>query len=185
MSAFALKLIRRPKASNSMRKAIQTEVRKTLTDLSGKIKTRMEQDVNDWDEQPKLSVDIAVDNQKWQIVGKVDKRSKIGKIYGWVDHGTASRGDQKGDPYVIRPRSRNGVLRFEMPHSPKSLPNPAIPGFPSKEPVHGVITQEVIHPGIYPRNFTKVIVEEYLGRKPGSFKAVIDAAVKRAVRANK
>jgi hypothetical protein len=182
--AFILKLIRRPKSARNMQKAIQTEVKKSLTTLSGTIQVAMEKDVEDWDEKPEFKTDVTVNNARWQISGKTDKRTKMGKIYTYVDKGTAQRGGH-GSPYPIMPKNKKGMLRFSMPHVPKSMPNPVVSGFPSTEPKHDVVTKAVMHPGIYPRNFTKTIVDKYLGRKSGSFKAIIDAAIKRAVRAQK
>ena len=114
-----------------------------------------------------------------------DRREKIGRIYGWVDKGTATY--IGGSKYPIVP-VRAKALKFPVPHMPKSLPG--ITGIgPSVVLSHGnakqvdVLAKKVMHPGIRPRDFSKSMRRELAERdRPGSMKSVTDAAVKRAYR---
>lgn len=182
------KLIRHPKTSTQQIKAIQEEVQAAL-DNFGKntVVPRLKQDTASWDNQPNFSTVVNITSKRWTLQAKVDKRNQSGKIYNWVDKGTASRSVNGGNPYTIVAKHKTangmpGMLKFTVPHHPISLPNPAVSGFPPSGESKTVITPVVTHPGIYPRNFTKTILEELKGKQAGGFKSVIDAAIKRAIR---
>lgn len=175
-----LELIRIPRSGKMRHKDIQDEVRKALNDLGDKSIKTLQDDVKEWNEKPEFTKKVSVVSKKWALSVKTSKSRKIGKIFDWVDKGTGSRGGHKD--YVIKPKRKNGMLRFSWPNNPKSLPNPAIPGFPQTDPVRGVRRKEVIHPGIYPRNFTKTLFDALKDRtKPGGFRSVVEAAIKRAI----
>lgn len=179
-----IKLAHKPMSGKRMNSIVRDEVRKALRQLGDDSVTQLQTDVKDWEHQPKFSSKATVSDKKWQLEVKVNRREKAGKIYNWVDQGTAARGNVPGQPYPIVPKKKNkkGMLEFWMPHSPKTMPNPEIPGFPSNEPLHLVRTPAVMHPGIYPRNFTTVLKDKLKSGKPGSFRNVVEAAVKRALR---
>jgi hypothetical protein len=180
---MAFTVTRRPRSANVMHNIVRKEVRQALQELADKTKKELEDYVKDWEEKPKFTVKVGVSDEQWYIDVKVNRRNKIGRIFTWVDKGTGKRGG--GKSYFIRPKKRNksGWLRFTVPHSPKTLPFPTIAGFPANEPFRKVKTYLVIHPGIYPRNFTTRVHNKLAERnKPGSFKSVVDAAIKRAFR---
>ena len=177
---FTIKLIRRPKAASRQKKDIQDEVRKALNTLGDASIKDLTDQISDWQDKPKFIKKVTVGTKTWVLQVKTDSRTKAGKIYNWVDKGTGSRGGHKD--YVIKPKKAGGMLRFSWPNHPKSMPNPSIPGFPQSDPVRGVITKQVIHPGIYPRGYTTIMLAKLKAHKAGGFINTIEAAIKRAMR---
>ena len=185
MSRFLMKLLSKPKSPRRMHKHVLDTVEKAYQETLGK--TITDRLVNNylgaWEEVPKFSVETTVNEKRWEIRVKVDKRSKIGKIFGWVDKGTASRGLKGGKPYSITPHKQGGKLSFVAPIMPKTFPSPPITGFPRRGTPTLQVRDEVMHPGIYPRNFSKDLSDEMKDRKRvGGFRSVTEAAVKRAFR---
>jgi hypothetical protein len=143
-------------------------------------------DLGAWDEVPTFKTETKVNTKRWEIRIRVDKRQQIGKIFGYVDKGTAARGDKNvasGKEYSITPKKKGGNLSFVAPLMPKTFPSPGVAGFPRRGEPHLQVRAEVLHPGIYPRNFSKNIYDEMKQReKVGSLRSVTEAAVKRAFR---
>jgi hypothetical protein len=146
---------------------------------------RLEGDVAEWTVKPQFWCKYAVGWDKWWVKFGVDKRTKIGRIYEWVNEGTATY--VGGDPYPIVPVNAQ-VLAFKIPHYPKTLP-----GFAGVGPFvvldQGTVeqtdvrTKKVMHRGIRPRYFTKSLKRELSERgRVGGFRSVTDAAVKRGFR---
>lgn len=117
---------------------------------------------------------------------RVDKRTKAGKIFTYVDRGTGKWGKDKR-PYKIRAKTRRGVpgkLKFQTQYIAKTQavkPNARIakanvgPGVavgPWRQ------ADEVEHPGIEPRNFVSVAVNNL--QPPLRYR--IELALRRAVR---
>jgi hypothetical protein len=169
----------RPGTKRRQHELVQKEVESGLTEFSKVVRGKFEDTVNNWGEKPIFTVSIKVTKRRWSVIAKVAKTTKIGKIYGWVDKGTGSRGG--GKDYEIRPKKGN-YLTFKVPHSPITLPNPSIQGFPPTGDPKLLNVEVVHHPGIYPRNFTKTIVKWMKSKEPGAFRSVIEARVKRAFR---
>jgi len=176
-----IKLIRRPKAASRMKYIVRQEVRAALNVLAGEVQTRLEKDVSTWRNKPVFKTKVAVSDNNWRLEAKTDRRTKMGKIYGWIDKGVGEYGGFEKLP-DIKAKRKNGFLGFTVPHQPKSLPNPAVPGIPSTDTPHGVHVKSVRHPGIYPRNFTETMLSWLKSRQAGAFRSVIEAAVKRAFR---
>jgi hypothetical protein len=166
-----------------MHAEVLASVQSALQQLGVKGVAAITKEVSSWNTKPVFTYKVTVTSKTWTLEITTDKRKKIGKIFTWVDKGTALRGG-KGKPYLIAPRKENksGRLAFMTPHSPKSLPNPAIPGFPSSDAPHLMRPKRVMHPGIYPRNFTKTLYDELSSNKPGAFKSVVEAAIRRGFR---
>lgn len=158
---------------------VQAEVQKSLENLSKVVVGKYEDTVDNWDSKPQFKATVSVTRKKWILSVNVKRATKAGKIYGWVDKGTGSRGGK--EDYEIRPKKAK-YLQFTVPHSPITLPNPSIQGFPPTGDPKTIRADVVIHPGIYPRNFTKTIMTWLKSEEPGAFKSVIEAAVKRAFR---
>jgi len=154
-------------------------VKKGLEAFSKVAIAKFEENTKNWNDKPVFKSKVSVTQKRWTFTVRVMRNSKGGKIYGWVDKGTGSRGG--GKDYEIRPK-KSKYLSFTVPHSPISLPNPAIQGFPPVGDPKLVNVQVVHHPGIYPRNFTKTVEKKLKSKDPGMFRSVIEAAVKRAFR---
>lgn len=175
-----LTIVRLPRSGALRHRDIHNEVRTSLAKLGEASAEKLTNELEGWNEKPTFKSKAIVSSKRWALTISVSEKGKIGKIYKWVDKGTGSRGGNEA--YVIRPLRKDGMLAYVVPHHPFTLPNPTVPGFPPTGPEHLVMRKEVIHPGIYPRNFTKTMVETLKGRKPGSFNSVVNAAVKRALR---
>lgn len=145
---------------------------------------RLEADVATWVNKPRFWCRYAA-GKVWWIRFGYDRRTKAGRIYTYVDRGTASYAG--GSPYTIRPR-RASALSFVVPHKPKTTPGivgvgPGIVRAPGVVQQARVVTKKVTHPGVRPRNFQESLRDGLADRqKPGGFKSVTDAAVKRALR---
>jgi len=180
-------LVRRPRAARVQHNIILKEVRSYYNKLGNTMIKRLKKDVADWRLQPKFSKAVSVTRKKWSITIKCDRRTKAGKVYNWVDKGTG--GKAGGSPYVIVPKRRGGVLSFDVPHIPKSVASaggfglPGVVMSPGKVTQKHVYAQKVVHPGITPRNFTLSLKNEMKERgRPGGFKSISDAAIKRGLR---
>jgi hypothetical protein len=175
----ALVLTRRTKAKRRHHALVQQEVEKGLNELSKVVKSKFDNTVQDWKDKPEFKPVVQVTQRRWRIYMLVSKKSMPGKIFGWVDQGTGLRGG--GKEYEIRPKKAK-YLNFTVPHHPVTLPNPAIAGFPPTGDPKTINAQVIMHPGIYPRNFTKTIMTWMKSKEPGAFRSVIEASVKRAYR---
>jgi hypothetical protein len=173
------KLTRVVKAKRRRTELVQSEVRAGLEELAQVVQRKFESTVADWDAKPKFETVVSVTRKKWVIYTKVAKNTKAGKIFGWVDVGTGARGG--GQSYEIRPK-KAAYLQFKVPHSPISMPNPSVQGFPPGGDAKTIRAEVINHPGIYPRNFTKTIVDWLKSKQPGAFRSVVEARVKRALR---
>jgi hypothetical protein len=174
-----LVITRRVKVKRRHHVTVQKEVEKGLTELSKTVQGKFEDSVQDWEDKPQFKPVVQVTERRWRIYMLVSKRNMAGKVFGWVDKGTGLRGG--GKEYEIRPKKAK-YLSFTVPHSPVTLPNPAIAGFPPTGDPKTINAQVIIHPGIYPRNFTKTIMTWLKSKEPGAFRSVIEASVKRAYR---
>jgi hypothetical protein len=165
-----------------MRQAdIQAEVRTALNTLGDTSIKELQTEIADWQDQPRFSKNVTMTAKEWILQVKIDKRTKAGMIYNWVDKGTGSRGGHKDYPIV--PKKAGGMLRFSWPYAPRTMPNPGIPNFPHTDAVRGVVTKAVMHPGMYPRNFTNTMLTKLKNPKQvGGFRSTLEAAIKRAMR---
>jgi hypothetical protein len=180
-----MRLMRRPRSPRVLHKIIRDEVRAAYHTLANAIIATLLRDIQSWSEQPEFKKYVAVGKQRWWISIKYDQTTKIGMIYYWVDKGTGERGG--GEPYDIFPVEAD-QLTFTVPHIPKTVPTEfGIPGIVLQDFVsdsNTVHTNAVLdHPGIFPRNFTQSLQDYYMyGRRPGGFRSVTDAAIKRGAR---
>lgn len=175
----ALVITRKVRAKRRYHPLVQAEVEKGLTELSKTVKDKFEETVKDWNEKPEFKPKVEVTKKRWRLSMYVSKREKIGKIFGWVDKGTGSRGG--GQDYTIIPKKAKH-LTFTVPHHPVTLPNPSIEGFPPTGDAKTIRAEIIVHPGIYPRNFTKTIMTWMKSKELGAFRSTIEAAAKRAFR---
>jgi hypothetical protein len=128
---------------------------------------------------------VHVGKRVWRIQVYVDRRTRAGKIYTWVDLGTGERGG--GEAYDIFPKNAP-VLSFHVPYVPKSEPK-SVPGVTSPNfgpvnpgPEANLALTHVIAPGIRPRNFTEELRVRMKDRKnTDGLKMRIDAAIKRGI----
>lgn len=177
--AEVVTLKRKVRAERRRHEIVREEVRIGLEEFTKVIENKFSDTVKDWNTKPEFKVSVKVTKTRWKVEVKIPKTNKIGKIYGWVDKGTGVRGG--GKPYEIRPK-KSPYLQFDVPHSPVTMPNPPVDGFPPTGDAKTIRAEVIIHPGIYPRNFTKTITTWAKSKEPGAFRSVIEARVKRGFR---
>lgn len=181
-----LTLIRRPRSPRVLHDIIKEEVRTAYYTLGAEMIARLEKDIDDWAAKPDFQYRVEVGDKRWMVSIRYDKDTDIGRIYMWVDEGTAEAGG-KGEKYPIVPVNA-AALHFTVPNMPKTRAN-VVAGMPGIVWAHGhatiedVYRKKVMHPGITPRNFTKSLRDEYKQReKVGGFRSVTEAAIKRGIR---
>ena len=181
-----MKLVRRPRSAKRITELILDEVNKGYEELADKAITILDSDVQDWEHKPTFKSYITVNTKTWKFEIKVDRRTKEGKIYTWVDEGTALLGG-KGEAYDIKPK-HGKALAFKVPHYPKSVPNVVglIPGIVMSQGIMkqaDVVTKKVTHKGIRPRRFSESLRDMLMERERiGGFRSVSEASIKRGLR---
>lgn len=180
-----LKLIRRPRPATVQHQEVLDQVGPELESIAEDNIAELEEDIIDWETQPQFKSKIHVGKRVWRIQVYVDRRTRAGKIYTWVDKGTGERGG--GKPYDIWPKNAP-LLSFDVPYAPKSEPK-VVPGTPPPNygpvnpgpPAHLALTH-VLAKGIRPRNFTAELTARMKDRSnKDGFKMRIDAAIKRGL----
>ena len=190
MATAAITFVRKPRSGKVMHNIVKAEVRKKYAEIAAEMVSTLEADVEDWVNKPEFKSKVTM-GDKWKLEVRVNMRKKSGKIYKWVDEGTAENAGKGGSKYLIEPKkARRGrqakpYLVFGVPDFPKTIP-PVSGGRPTKGGGKGdqtlVRRKSVMHPGIRPRNFTKSLKDQYNGTKSGSFHALTEAAIKRGIR---
>lgn len=181
-----LTLVRRPRPATVQHKEILDQVGPELEDIAKDSIDELNSDVADWKTKPLFKSDVHVGKRVWRIKVYVDKRTRAGKVYNWVDKGTGERGG--GKAYDIFPKEPDGLLSFDVPYEPKTdpkiVPGVAPPDFGVVNPGpegHLALTH-VRAPGIRPRNFTAELFARMSDRKnTDGLKMRIDAAIKRGI----
>ena len=176
-----VRLVSRPVSAKRRQEVVKREIADALKALGDKSIKELEKQIEKWEETPKFKASVQSGDKVQKLLITVDANSEIGKIFTWVDQGTGERGNVKKSAYKIVPVNAK-ALKFTAPLPPKTYPYPAQPNFPKKGAPKDIVTQSVTHPGIYPRNFTKVLLNFLKGRHAGSYRNTIEAAVKRAYR---
>ena len=178
-------LVRRPRSARRLHSIVRKEVRASYKTLAVFAVRRLEQDIEDWGEQPEFKTKVVVGMKRWSIRIDYDRESEIGEIYGWVDEGTGTY--IGNDAYEIFPVDADS-LKFSVPYDPKTIPDLFGAGLgivleAGDVQQDDVFAKRVLHPGIRPRNFTKSL-QDFLKHptKVGGFRSVTEAAIKRAFR---
>lgn len=176
-------LVTRPYAVRRMYPQVLQEVRKGYEDLAKIAIGVLEDNIAMFSDEhkPTFTSKITVSKGKWQMVIKYDARTRAGKVYRYVDEGTGMAGGYREDRYVIRPKKAK-ALHFFTPFIPKTQGRSGVPPMSSLMPEAEHFRQAVLHPGIDPRHFNKELFEHLKSRRPGSFRNVTEAAVKRGFR---
>jgi len=91
-------------------------------------------------------------------------------IYGYVDEGT--------EPHIILPKGK-GMLAFPEGFVPKSQPN-VLSSFKGGTFGQTRFSKGVIHPGIKPRNFSKLILKKWKALLKGRIENAMATAAKNS-----
>lgn len=180
-----LKLVRRPRPATVQHNEILKQVEAELKDIADDNIKELEKDVSDWDLKPEFKSKVHVGKRVWRIRINVDRRTRAGKIYTYVDLGTGERGG--GEKYIITPKKAK-ALSFHVPYKPITEPK-IVPGIPPPNygpvnpgPDADLVLQRVEAKGIRPRNFTAELQARMKDRSNNQgFKRRIDKAIKRGL----
>lgn len=177
-----LKLVRRPVSAKRVVEEVLQEVRDAYVNMARGDISYLEEPISDWDTKPEFKATIKVTRRRWFYYIHVDRRTTAGKRYTWADEGTGSRGGNSD--YYIFPKQEGGLLHFEIPSTPKTAPSGPI----NQLPAGAYYLKSVKHPGIWPRKWTETMLKLKQDRTrttkevPAGFRAVSEAAIKRAYR---
>lgn len=188
--AVKIEMVSKPRAPRRLHQIVLNEVEKALEELGDEMVKRLEKDIESWDHQPEF-ISFAVANKKnWLLQVGYNRGTREADIYTWVDQGTGLHGPD-GEEYDIFPVNAD-KLNFLTPTPTKSVGESALGGLGGfgivlENALQGaqeeVFTDHVVHPGIEPRDFTGSLKKYYMeSTRPGGFRSVIEAAVKRAYR---
>ena len=146
-----------------MRQALLNSMRRTGT----KIKADFAKTTDTWSKKPKFEVVVSLTGPGPVVLVDTDD-----KIYGYVSKGT------KG-PYPI-PKAGPGLLAFRPGYFPKTQPNVlgSRAGGAYGEKI--IRNMQVMHPGIKPRNFDKM-VQKLWDKK---FKREMEATMREVAKAS-
>lgn len=154
-------LVRKPRTRLTPN-IIRDEIRKAYeTQLWPYVKQEMERPLQGWAVMPEFKHKVSVSGRRYSFSVSVDRRTKMGKIYWWVDQGTGLEGPS-GTTYVIEPVEAP-VLRFQVPYQPSTFPPTPLrytPG-PSER---WITSGHIDHPGIQARNFSEQAYNKFKDR---------------------
>lgn len=159
-------MIRRDKR---LRAELQDEMRETARD----VKNWLEVAVRSWTHKPHFASRVTLRPDYMEI--KVDIAGTYKQIFIYVDKGTGKWGKSKAPypiPKVVTPGK---YLRFQTGYSAKTGAGAKINVGTGAKSGDWVTKEQVMHPGIEPRNFTGTVFDEL---KP-SFTQRIENALRR------
>ena len=178
-------LVRRPRPPTVQHKEIMDQVEDEFNDIAEDNIAELETDVADWEARPEFKFKVHMGKRVWRLKVYVDRRTRAGKIYTWVDKGTGERGG--GKAYDIYPKKAD-ILSFHVPYKPKTLPKsvggtaPPNYGPVNPGPEADLLLMHVHALGIRPRNFTAELKERMKDRtNTDGLKMRVDAAIKRGL----
>lgn len=103
----------------------------------------LEDTTKTWDDKPTFKVDMRRRGNQYTVRARVSDMRWI-----WIDEGTKR--------HYIAPKRPGGVLRFPSMFSPKSRPN-TLRSYRGMSGPPMVYAKQVDHPGITPRNWSKML----------------------------
>lgn len=177
-----IRLVRHPRSLKRVHPLVRHEVSVAYAALAETVISLLLDEVADYSTKPEFEPNVSVGTKKWKFEIKLDKRKKANKLYVWQRDGTGPRANEPKPAFDIFPK-KAPVLRYDLPSIPKIYPdNGQIAPSSLAEP--GTVYRGAVldHPGIYPRNHGKKIVEKLKTRTSGSFHNVTEAAIKRGLR---
>lgn len=177
-----LTLTHAPRVARRMQPTVLTEVGMALLFTAHKYVEWFQAKVSLWDDKPTILYDVDVKPNLWRVVIWLDMSKTGSKKFVWSDVGTGKRGPHKQE-YIIRPVNAK-ALKFSVPYLAKTPPT----GPTNKLPAGTYLADYIVHPGIWPRDWTKEFNLAVQDRKrtttadPPGFNSTIEAAIKRAFR---
>lgn len=175
-----MRLVRRPRT-----REMQDEIKKELQNSYKSIvwpalKADLEAQIATWNLKPNFKYRINIRQKMYSFEVYVDRRTKAGQIYWWVDQGTGLEGPSKAT-YSIDAINAP-ILEFVVPYQPKTYPPVSLRYDPMGPPTHVKVTH-VDHPGIQARKFSEIAVAKCKDRSNSKgFYRVTENAYRRAFR---
>lgn len=176
---LVMSLIRRPR-TRIMRPVIKRELVNAYQPFKTMIPADFRKELEGWASFPEFKVKIKVTGKSYSVTVHVDRRTKMGKIFWWVDQGTGLDGP-KHATYVIEPVNAD-FLQFSVPYQPNTLPKEPLRYNPGDSP-HVVRSLHIDHPGIQARHISTKIMKKYRDRRNRQgFYRVTENAYRRGYR---
>lgn len=178
----AFKLIRRPRTRQTPA-IIKRELEKAYRQiLLPHIKDVLQKELFDWKLKPQFRFKIQISGKRYLVQVIVNTETHAGKVFMWVDRGTADEGSP-GTTYPIDPVNAPALV-FDVPYQPKTLP-PVPPGlgYDLNEPSKTISIGHVDHPGIRPRRISEKMRKKVNNRRNRKgFYRVTENAYRRGFR---
>lgn len=156
--ATILSLIRRPR-TRQMWPVIKQELQEAYCDILLPAVVAKYAEIaqfNKWAGKPEIKMRTRISGQRYLVQFHVDIRTRLGKIFMWVDKGTGLEGPKHSE-YLIVPKNAE-YLAFDVPYHPYTYPPEALRYDPNA-PSAFIKTQEVHHPGIQARRFSEQVLK--------------------------
>lgn len=157
-------------------KKLRAELRIEATETARDIANWLTVATREWTHKPRFAGRVTI--RPDYIEAGVDVAGTAKKIFMYVDQGTGTWGPKK-QPYEIKPKNPDGMLKFQTGYSARSAPGAKIGQGTGEHSGAWMSKKSVMHPGIEPREFTKKVLDEL---NP-DFVTRIEDAIGRAVTA--
>lgn len=155
----------------AIRKELSLELRATAGELNNSVLNV----VRDWKNRPSFMIIMTV--QTDYLCVELIPSGPYRHIFTYIDKGTGRYGS-KGKAYEIKPKKKEGFLKFQTGYSAFTKPIAQYNVGTGKKFGPWVSVKSVIHPGIKPRYFLKTQGEKLTP----PFPTRINAAILRAIR---
>lgn len=176
---LVMKLERRPRTRQTPA-AMRGEIRASYDRMGRNVTADLDAEVAGFDNPPTFNYAVIVTEKRYTLNVTVDRRTKAGKIFWWIDRGTGLYGETRST-YSIDPIEAD-FLSFDVPHIPITLPPGGLDYDPMAEP-KWIRIGHVDHPGIKPRKISEGVTKKYKDRKYGKgFYRVTENSYRRAFR---
>lgn len=155
--------------------AIRREIQLELRATAGELNNNATNVVRDWKHRPAFM--LIMTTEKDYLAVEVVPTGPYRHIFAYIDKGTGRYG-KRGKAYEIKPKKKDGFLKFQTGYSAFTKPIAQYNVGTGKKFGPWVSVKSVIHPGIKPRHFLKTQGEQL--QPP--FPSRINAAILRAIR---
>jgi len=181
--AGLFQLVRRPRTRQTT-EIIKQELLTSYNKMRPSLQTAMNKELRNrgWrGHLPKIYTKVHISGRTYLVEVRVDRRTKAGKIFWWVDQGTMDEGNP-ATTYPIEPVTAD-FLQFMVPYQPQTIPASGSLSYnPGGEP-QTVHTMHVNHPGIVPRHFSQAVLKVMKDRRnTKGFYRVTENAYRRGFR---
>lgn len=157
-------------------KSIRAELRAEMQQTGRDMQNWLTVVVRTWSNKPRFAYRVEIKPDLLRVW--VDVAGSAKEIFHYVDQGTGKWGPKKSEYPIPKQVTPGKLLKFRTGYSPRTAPKAKITGGSGSANGPWVSTEQVMHPGIEPRNFTDKVTEEL---NP-SFERRIENAIRRGIR---